>query len=75
MDDLQLVTVVEGGPRPLIAGSDLAVQFNGNPIGLHSQLLQQAGEGQRGVKLARFAIDLKCHAGEIVAQRRDIRLF
>ena len=41
MDDLQSVSVVQWSLRPLLAGDDFAVQFDGYAVGLHAELLDE----------------------------------
>ena len=37
MDDFQAVSVVQWSLRPLVAGDDLAVEFDGYAVGLHAE--------------------------------------
>ena len=56
VDDFQFVSVVERGLGPLIAGDDVAVEFDGEAIGLHAEGLDQGGQGC-GLGGLRFAVD------------------
>jgi hypothetical protein len=37
VDDFQTVSVVQWSLRPLVAGDDFAVQFDGYAVGLHAE--------------------------------------
>jgi hypothetical protein len=37
MDDFEAVSVVQWSLRPLVAGDDFAVQFDGHAVGLHAE--------------------------------------
>jgi len=41
VDDLQLVSIVQWSLRPLVAGHDLAVQFDRQPVRLHAEPLDE----------------------------------
>ena len=45
VDDFQLVSVPQRRLRPIGAGDDFAVQFHGDTIGFHSELLHERGDG------------------------------
>ena len=63
VDDLQLIAVVKSRLGPLIAGSDLTIEFHRHPVGFHAQLLDQCSQGERGGKIAGFAIDVEFRQG------------
>ena len=42
VDDLQPISIVQWSLRPLVAGNDLAVQFDGYAVGLHAELARRA---------------------------------
>ena len=44
MNDFQPVAFGKVRPSPQLAWNDLAIEFNGNTIVLHSQLVYQRGE-------------------------------
>jgi hypothetical protein len=41
MDNLQPVSIVQWSLRPLLAGYDLAVQFDRQPVRLHAEPLDE----------------------------------
>jgi hypothetical protein len=41
VDDLQAVSVVQWGLRPLLAGNDFAIQFDGYAVGFHAEALYE----------------------------------
>ena len=45
----------------MIARNDVSVQFDGNAIRLHLQLLYQTGEGEGRIKNLSFAVDYEIH--------------
>jgi hypothetical protein len=45
MDDLQAIPFSQAGFSPPITGDDAPVQFDGYPIGLHRQLINETGKG------------------------------
>lgn len=59
--DLELVPVVQFGGGPLSACHDLAVQFHGNAIALHSKRLNQRGDVRNRRELFLFTIDHQFH--------------
>jgi len=61
VDDLQLVAFGKVGLIPLLAWNDVAIQFNGDPVALHAQPLNQQSEGERTIELTGLAIDLQFH--------------
>ena len=58
MNDLQKVAFRQAGFRPLIAGNDASVQLDGNTIGFHPQLVDQACQRERRVEIPSLAVDL-----------------
>jgi hypothetical protein len=74
LHDFQVVTIIQNGGGPAVAGDDIAVQLHRNPIGLHSEEIYKGGKGKwgLGVERARFAIDVKFHRLwiPVVRQRR-----
>jgi hypothetical protein len=44
MDDLQAISLSEGGFCPMLAGNDVSIQFDGDSIRFHSQLVDKTGE-------------------------------
>jgi hypothetical protein len=61
VDDLQAISLSEGGFCPMLAGNDVSVQFDGYSIRFHSQLVDKTGERERRGKIAGFAIDVQLH--------------
>jgi hypothetical protein len=59
--NFEAISVGELLSRPLVAGHDLPVQFHGNPIRFHAQLLNQPAEGLRTLHTATFSIDDEIH--------------
>jgi hypothetical protein len=53
--------------RPLLARDDVAIEFDGDAILLHAQLLYQGGKRQRKGEIAGFAINLQRHLNWIFA--------
>ncbi len=45
VNDFQLVSVAQCRLWPGVAGNDLAVQLDGDAIGLHAKLFHQRGKG------------------------------
>jgi hypothetical protein len=65
MDYFQSVAVVQQRFGPAVAGDDVAVEFDGDAIGLHAERFDQGCEGELGARRIRegagFAIDMKIH--------------
>ena len=66
LHDFQVVTIIQNGGGPAVAGDDIAVQLHRHPIGLHSEEIYKGGEGEGSgrVEGAFFAIDVKFHFPE-----------
>ena len=60
VDDFEAVSVVQWSLRPLVAGDDFAVQFDGYSVGLHAEMLYECAQGFGGRGLG-FAIDCQLH--------------
>jgi hypothetical protein len=56
VDDFQAVSVVQWSLRPLVAGDDFAIEFDGYAVGLHAEMLDERAQGFGGGELG-FAID------------------
>jgi phosphatidylserine/phosphatidylglycerophosphate/cardiolipin synthase-like enzyme len=56
-DNFKLVARSEGGTAMLALRHDFAIAFDGDALARVAELFDQAGNGQRGRKLAAFAID------------------
>jgi hypothetical protein len=41
VDDFQTVSVAQWSLRPLVAGHDLAIEFDGYPVRLHAEMLYE----------------------------------
>lgn len=61
VDDFQAVAVVEGSLVPAGARDDVAIEFNGNSIGLRSEVLNQRRKRCYFGKFLVFTVDLKAH--------------
>jgi len=48
MDDFQAVSVVQWSLRPLVAGHDLAVEFDCYPVRLHAEPRDERAQGLGG---------------------------
>ena len=46
VDDLQPVAFVQRVVSPAVAGHDVAVQFDGDAVGLHAEDFDQSGESE-----------------------------
>jgi len=60
VDDFQAISVVQWSLRPLVAGDDLAIQFDGYAVGLHAERFDEGAQGFGGRGLG-FAIDCQVH--------------
>jgi hypothetical protein len=60
VDDFQTVSVVQWSLRPLVAGHDFAVQFDGYAVRLHAEVRYERAQGFGGRGLG-FAIDCQLH--------------
>lgn len=62
VDDLEAVAFGENRGGPAVAGDNVAVELDGNPIRLHAELFDQGGQGETlAGKLPLFAIDEQTH--------------
>lgn len=62
VDDLEAVTLGEKRGGPAVAGDNVAVEFDGDPVRLHAELFDQGGQGEAlAGKLPLFAIDEQTH--------------
>ena len=68
-DNFKLVTRSEGGAAMLALRHDFAIAFDGDALARVAELFDQAGNGQRGRKLAAFAIDLEGKHPAILTSR------
>lgn len=46
VNNFQAVTIMELSFQPTLAGHDLAVEFNGNAVCLHTENLHEGSEGK-----------------------------
>jgi len=60
VDDLQPVSIVQWSLRPLVAGHDLAVQFDRYAVRLHAEPLDERAQSFGGGDLV-LAIDREVH--------------
>ncbi len=70
VDNLQAITFRKARFRPPLAGNDVAIQFHGHAILLHAQAFDQFRQGQPGIKVAVFAVDLKVHGNRAIVVGR-----
>jgi hypothetical protein len=70
VDDFKLIAFRQLGFRPLSAGNDIAVQFHGDAILLHTKFFDKACEGKRVVALI-LAVDGELHYG--IDSRKELR--
>jgi hypothetical protein len=62
VDDLEFVAIIEVGLGPAVAGDDVAIQFDGNAVGLHGEGFYQSGKsGNRGIEGSFFTVDSEFH--------------
>jgi hypothetical protein len=62
VDDLEFVALVESGLGPAVAGDDVAIQFNGDAVGLHAEGFNQSSEsGKRGIECSLLSVDVEFH--------------
>jgi hypothetical protein len=61
VDDLETVAVLQLGAFPMRARHDLAIEFDGHAISLHSELLDELGQRGRVGTGFRFAIYEELH--------------
>lgn len=60
VDDFKLIAVVQFRAWPQVAGNDLAVQFDGDPVRLHAKQFDQRAQGAGRRRLS-FPIDHEVH--------------
>jgi hypothetical protein len=70
VDNFQTIAFRQVGSLPSLSGNDAAVQFHGDAIRFHIQLVDKTGESEGRSEIARFAIDLQLHIVWILAARR-----
>ncbi len=66
VDDLELIAFLQLSLPPPVSGHDVAVQLDGQTVGLHAEGLEERREGKgRGgsIEGSRFTIDVKFHFG------------
>jgi len=73
MNDLEPVAFGELGLGPSIAGHDLAIQFDGDPIGFHAELPDQGIEREFSRQVAIFSVDDQFHACRSSQAACDLR--
>jgi len=64
MNDFQTVAIGELGLGPAIARHDIAIQFHGHAVGLHTQRFNQCCQSKWGrliAEIAFFPIDIEFH--------------
>ncbi len=63
MDDFEAITVFQLGFGPAVAGDDVAIEFYGDAVGLHAEILDQGGEGSRRwkIEIPLIAVDEEFH--------------
>jgi hypothetical protein len=76
MDDLELVTLFQNSLVPAVPRHDVAVEFYGDPVCFHPELLDESGEGERirrVWKVPLIAVDLEFHRTCFLPPLRDWR--
>jgi len=63
VDDLQAIAFIQVGIAPLIAGNDLAIQFDSNAVSLHPETFDKRRQVEWSgcIEIPRFAIDCEFH--------------
>jgi hypothetical protein len=62
VDDFKFISVIEIGLGPVIAGHNVAIQFDSDAVGLHAEGFNESGEGgNREIECSFFAIDVEFH--------------
>ena len=67
LHNLQLIAFGKLGLGPVLPRDNVAVQFNRDAIGLHAQLLDEAGKREWNVEAALFPVDDQFHLHRILA--------
>jgi hypothetical protein len=67
MYDFQAVPLFEGNLEPAVAGHDLAIELDCDPVGLHTELIQKYRKSQAIREFTLLTIQLHLH-GNIVAR-------
>ncbi len=70
MNDLDLVTLVQGPGRIVCAGDDLPVHLDGDPALLETELSHQVGEREALRQLLCLTVDDHAHAATLVVSLR-----
>jgi hypothetical protein len=61
LHDLQLIAVGQAGLGPTLTRNNVAVQFDGDTVGLHAKLPDQRRQGEWGGETALFSVDNQFH--------------
>lgn len=61
VNNFHLIAIVKDCFGPLGTGDDLAIQFDGDAIAFHAELLDELGEGELFVEGLVFAVDNQAH--------------
>ena len=75
VNDLEFVAFVQRGLSPAVAGRDIAVQFDCNPVGFHAQGFDQGRQCEWDGSVSEFSnfpVDLELHG--VYANVRDSNL-
>jgi hypothetical protein len=67
MDNFQFIAVGEWGSIPTIPRNEVAVEFDGDAVGLHAELLKEIGKRRNRAKFAVFAVDGEFHSGGVAS--------
>ena len=73
LHNFEVITVGKRDPSPAVAGGNLAVQFNGNPISFHAQALDESGQSKRRVEGSVFSVDNESHGSGFIKKIADPR--
>jgi len=63
VNNLQPITFRKTDFRPFLAWNDSTIQFNGNTIRFHAEMLEETGEREGWIEIASFPVDEKLHGG------------
>jgi hypothetical protein len=62
VDEFESVSLMEAGVCPAVSGNNVAIQFNGDAIGLHAERFDESGQGQNlGIESSFLSIDVEFH--------------
>jgi len=68
MDDFEFVAVGKLGFIPTVPRNELAVEFHGNAVRFHAELLKEIGKRRKRAKFAVFAVYGEFHSATVARQ-------